>query len=107
MSENFISAQELHDVLEKGLPSDSILVDVRTAEEFQKGAIVGAVNLPVDKLIIYVDKLRNYKTIYVYCLSGSRSGFAQNQLPTLGVNGEIKNLTSGLLAWRKEGFTLA
>lgn len=106
MTENYISAQDLHGILEKGLPADSILVDVRTSEEFKKGAIAGAVNLPVDKLGIYVDKLKNYKTIYLYCLSGGRSGFAQAQLPTLGVNGKIINLTSGLLAWRKEGYPL-
>lgn len=105
MATNQISAQDLHALIEQGM-TDSIIVDVRTNEEFKKGAIPGAVNMPVDKLAIYTDKLATYKKIYLYCLSGGRSEFAYNQLMTLGLKGEIYNLTSGLLSWRKAGYLL-
>jgi len=100
-----ISASDLHALLEQDM-TDSAIVDVRTNEEFKKGAIVGAINVPVDKLSLHLDRLRDYKKIYLYCLSGGRSEFAATQLSTLGLTAEIYNLTSGLLAWRKQGYPL-
>ncbi len=105
MTDNHITAKELHDLISKGM-SETIVVDVRTEEEFKKGAISGAINIPVDKLALLSSRLFAYNKIYLYCLSGGRSEFALNQLPSLGVKGEIYNLTSGLLAWRKEGYSL-
>ncbi|MCX6780366.1 MAG: rhodanese-like domain-containing protein [Candidatus Magasanikbacteria bacterium] len=101
-----ISAQELHTLIEQGTPTTSIIVDVRTPEEFERGKISGAINIPVDKILHQADFLRPYKTIYLYCLSGSRSELALLQLSSNGISDELYNLTSGLLAWRKEGYPL-
>ncbi|MCX6780581.1 MAG: rhodanese-like domain-containing protein [Candidatus Magasanikbacteria bacterium] len=101
-----ISAQELHTLIEQGLPSDSLILDVRTPEEFSKGAIPGAKNIPVDELTGQVETLRSYKKIYSYCLSGGRSQIAVALLASSGIDAELYNVTSGILAWRKEGYTL-
>lgn len=100
-----ISAEELHNLLNQSL-AESILVDVRTPEEFAKGAIAGAVNIPVDQIMQSLDKLRPYKRIYLYCLSGGRSQLATAQLAASDIKGELFGLTSGLLAWRKQGYPL-
>lgn len=102
---NQISAKELSALLVSGLP-ESIIVDVRTPEEFAKGAIATAQNMPVDTIMSYVDELKKYKSIYVYCLSGGRSQLAVAQLSAANLPAQIYNLTSGLLAWRKEGLPL-
>jgi rhodanese-related sulfurtransferase len=101
-----ISAEELHALIVQGLPSDSIVVDVRMPVEFEKGAIAGAINIPVDTIASQVDQLRPYKKIYLYCLSGGRSQLAFAQLESMQLPAELYNVTSGLLAWRKNGFPL-
>ncbi len=99
-----ISAEVLHGFVEQGMPSNSVIIDVRTPAEFTKGAIVGAKNIPVDMIMSHVDELRPYQKIYLYCLSGGRSQLALAQLESAGFSAELYNLTNGLLGWRAKGF---
>ncbi len=101
-----ISAEELYVLVNQGVPTDMAVIDVRTPEEFAKGAIVGAKNIPVDQIVSQKDLLQNYKKIYFYCLSGSRSQLAIAQLVNAGLTDELYSLASGLLAWRKLGYRL-
>lgn len=101
-----ISAKELHMIIEQGVPTSSIIVDVRTSGEFTRGKIAGAINIPVDEILFHVNSLSSYKNIYLYCLSGSRSELALLQLTSSNISCNLYNLTSGLLAWRKEGYSL-
>lgn len=105
MPETEISAQELHALLDTDM-SDSIVVDVRTPEEFAKGAIVGAKNIPVDQIFANIDALRPYRKIYLYCLSGGRSQIALATLVSAKLDAELYSLTSGILAWRGAGYLL-
>lgn len=100
-----ISVEELHALIEQGMPN-SIIVDVRTPDEFKKGAIMGAKNFPVDTIVNHIDELRPYQKIYLYCLSGSRSQLALAQLEAAGLSAELCSLTNGLLAWRTQKFPL-
>ncbi len=63
-----------------------LLLDVRSHEEFRRGSIPGAVNLPLQKINenhVYLDKKR---PIIVCCVSGNRSAQAQSTLNLLGFN---------------------
>ncbi len=86
--------------------SDIVLLDVRTEQEFAKGSIAGSINLPVDKVQDTVEKVLadKNKTIYVYCLSGSRSVHAVAAMVALGYT-NVYDMKSGLLAWRAKGYT--
>lgn len=99
-----ISVEELNNLLQQGLDVGSVLVDVRTTDEFNKGAISGAINIPLDQITEKIEILRPYKTIYVYCLSGGRSQLALLQLASGGLTVEIINVTGGMLAWRAKGY---
>lgn len=99
-----ISAEKLKTIIDKGLDKDTVLIDVRTEAEFSRGAIAGAINIPVDHILDRVDELKQYKTIYLYCLSGGRSGVTQSDLISAGLKDKILNLTGGLLAWRKHKY---
>jgi len=101
-----ISAEELHELISHGVPEDSLIVDVRTPAEFEKGAIVGAKNIPIDTIANQLEVLRPYKKIYLYCLSGGRSQLALAQLESSGLSAELYNITSGMLAWRKQGYAV-
>lgn len=60
-----------------------IIVDVRTADEYSEGHVVGAINIPYDQINENTD-LDKSKTIMVYCRSGKRSGVAYSTLKDLG-----------------------
>lgn len=64
----------------------TLLVDVRSPEEYAKGHLESAINLPVDELPDRLGELResNPTTIIVYCRSGMRSARAQKILVAAG-----------------------
>jgi NADPH-dependent 2,4-dienoyl-CoA reductase/sulfur reductase-like enzyme/rhodanese-related sulfurtransferase len=72
----------------------TILLDVRTSEEFADGAIPGAVNIPIDVLRSNLDKVPHDKEVVVYCKIGLRAYIAYRILTNLGYE-NIKNLSGG------------
>lgn len=80
---------------------DFVLLDVRTPMEYSNGKIAGSINLPVDQVQTKVQEiiLDKEKTVYVYCLSGSRSIVAVEIMKQLGYK-NVFSVISGLLAWR-------
>lgn len=101
-----ISAQEVSKAIKR--EADVLIIDVRTPAEYARGHIEGSVNLPVDRIISQAPKTIKDKNreIYMYCLSGSRSALASAELLQMGYK-NVKNMTSGLLAWRSEGYLLS
>lgn len=86
---------------------NGLLLDVRTPQEYEKGHIKGSINIPLDELTnkvttIFPDKA---STIYVYCLSGSRSNIAVSFMEKMGYT-HVCSVTSGLLAWRHKQYPL-
>jgi thioredoxin len=81
-----------------------ILLDVRTAEEFDKGHIEGARNIDwYDSTFTdQISQLERDREVLVYCLSGRRSAAAAEKLRGLGFTG-VYNLKGGILQWRAAG----
>lgn len=81
--------------------SQAPIVDVRTPEEFQKGHIKNAVNINWngDDFEKQISKLDKSKPVFVYCLSGGRSGAAAKQMRSDGFE-EVYELSGGMLNWR-------
>lgn len=83
---------------------DSVIMDVRTPQEFAEGYIENAVNIDFyaetfrDKL----NKLDKNKTYLVYCRSGVRSTNALNMMTELNFR-EAYNMLGGLIAWKEGG----
>ncbi len=71
----------------------SILIDVRTREEWNTGFIEGATNIPLNDLLLEIDKhvIKNKEEISLYCRSGNRSEKAKLLLDSLGYT-KVKNL---------------
>ena len=64
---------------------NAILIDVRQPDEFEKGHIPGARNVPSQKLRDFSLEVTDPDTpIYVYCLSGARSARAVRALRGVG-----------------------
>ena len=73
---------------------DSVILDVRTEEEFSIDRIEGAVNIPLDKLREKISSLDKTKRYIIYCRVGRRGYFAYRILKQNGFE-HIKNLNGG------------
>jgi rhodanese-related sulfurtransferase len=73
---------ELPELLNKG----AIVVDVRSAGEYQAGHRPGSLNIPVGELASRAKELDPSKTTILCCASGSRSGMAVGILKAKGFN---------------------
>ena len=72
----------------------SILLDVRTEEEYAGGHLEGAVNIPVDHLRERLEEIPADKAVWIYCQVGLRGYIAQRILLQKGY-GEVYNLSGG------------
>jgi phage shock protein E len=66
------------------LDQGSIILDVRTPQEFAQGHAPGSRNVPLDQLGSQLPTLDRTKPILVCCASGARSGVAKAMLERAG-----------------------
>ena len=52
---------------------EAVLVDVRQEEEFSRGSIPGAVNIPAEELEDHAELWKQDKTVYLFCHTGRKS----------------------------------
>jgi len=81
-----------------------LLVDVRTAKEFNSGHLPGAILLPHDRLLSSPSQIpRHGQTmIVVYCERGPRAKMAQRALITSGFS-NVLHLRGDMSGWRASG----
>lgn len=80
------------------LSSETILVDVRTTDEYSLGSIPGAINIPVDELRSRLSELPKNKPIVVTCAVGLRGYLAYRILVQHGYK-DVRNLSGGYKTW--------
>ena len=77
---------------------DSVIIDVRTAQEYKEGHLPDSINIPLDNLEkIHLDKR---KKIFVHCLSGGRSEQARLYLRKRGYESVVN--MGGISGYRGE-----
>ncbi len=77
---------EAQQVSTNALPKKTIIVDVRTMEEWNNdGHAPCAVLIPLDELDKKIDSLRGFDAITVVCRSGSRAEQAKELLEEAGI----------------------
>jgi rhodanese-related sulfurtransferase len=78
----------------------SVVLDVRSPEEFAKGHVPGAVNIDINApdFAAKAAQLDKKQTILVNCHAGSRGAIASAELARLGFK-TVCNLEGGLQAW--------
>jgi rhodanese-related sulfurtransferase len=92
-----LSYTQLAELLDRG-ESGLYLIDVRTAEEFNSGAIPSAINIPYDLIENRLPTQDRSARIVVYCRSGKRSSIAKAKLEAL----EFTNVNDfgGVYNWK-------
>lgn len=89
------------------LSGELVVVDVREPDEFEKGHIPGAVNIPRGWLEFkadptspaYDERIAADKPLLVYCTIGGRSALATAALQELDY-ANVTNLEDGFEAWK-------
>ena len=81
----------------------ALLLDVRTAFEFDEGHIPGAVNLDVyqPSFLEEAEKLDRSRPVFVYCRSGNRGYTVAQAFVQMGFQ-HVRNLQHGIISWEGE-----
>ena len=85
------------DEIEERLQDGGVLLDVRTVDEFQRGYIQEATNIPIDEIRGRLAEIPKDRKILVYCLTGIRSYYVCRTLTQLGY--KTMNLSGGYLVY--------
>jgi rhodanese-related sulfurtransferase len=82
----------------------TVLLDVRTPEEFAKGHIPGAINADINSpdFMAKAAQFDKKQTVLVNCHAGSRGAIASAELAKMGFK-TVCNLEGGLDAWKAAG----
>ena len=86
---------------------DAVVVDVREVNDFNKGHIKDAKNIPMSSLKQQLDNVAKVKDLPVlmYCRSGNISGRACRVLKRSGYS-NVHNLAGGILGWQDANLPL-
>src|SRR3954451_19776891 len=80
------------------------VLDVREPDEYEQGAIPGAVHIPRGHLESQAESrlLDHDAPVLVYCAGGTRSAFAAKTLGDLGYT-NVSSMIGGFGRWKDEG----
>ena len=82
----------------------ALFLDVREPDEYEQGAIPGAVHIPRGTLESSVENRITDKSapVIIHCASGVRSAFAAKTLSDIGYQ-DVVSMTGGFNKWKDEG----
>jgi len=81
--------------LEELDPNSTVILDVRTKSEYEKGHIKGAKHIYVDELREHLDEIPKAMRVILYCETGLRSYYAYRILKQRGF--KVFNLSGGIM----------
>ena len=81
-----------------------VVLDVREPDEYEQGALPGAVHIPRGHLESQIENrvTDHAAPIVVYCAGGTRSAFAAKTLAELGYT-DVRSMAGGFNRWKNEG----
>lgn len=100
-----VSAADAYAIMQSR--QDSVIIDVRTRQEYQAGHLDGAINLDYYSSG-FLDRLKaldKNNTYIVYCRKGIRGGIALDMMRSLGFK-KVYNILGGLALWDEEGWPM-
>jgi phage shock protein E len=77
--------------IKEALRKGAVVIDVRTAYEFDQGRVPDSINIPVDRISVNAERIKAMKRpVILCCNSGARSSTALQILKAKGVK-EVYN----------------
>ncbi|UCF40952.1 MAG: rhodanese-like domain-containing protein [Gemmatimonadota bacterium] len=101
-AKDVISQEALLAQMQNG--EDPVILDVRSAREYQQGHVPGAVNLPYQQIGQRLAELEQVKDreVIVYCEVGRRARIARSTLQQAGFT-NVRHLAGDMAGWRRAG----
>lgn len=98
-----VSSQDVNSMLKKS--KDFIILDVRTADEFNAGHIKGAINIDVRQADAFskIDKLNHTAKYIVHCRTNHRSGIAVDYMTQKGFK-TVYQMMDGFPGWAANNY---
>ncbi|MFC3852292.1 rhodanese-like domain-containing protein [Salinispirillum marinum] len=86
---------------------DAVVIDIRKDDDFRKGHIPNAINIPATAIKSRLTELEKYKTkpIIVVCQTGTTANSAGAELRKAGFS-EVYRMKGGLLEWQSSRMPL-
>ena len=86
------------------IATGALVLDVREPDEYDEGALPGAIHIPRGHLEAQVEGklLDRHAPVVVYCAGGVRSAFAARTLAELGYT-DVVSMAGGFGRWKDEG----
>jgi rhodanese-related sulfurtransferase len=82
---------------------NTVVIDVREHDEYTKGYIEGAINLPLSNIKEHTAKLDAYQNnqVLIVCQDGTRSSNAGKLITKAGLK-DVFVITGGMQAWQED-----
>src|SRR5262245_29743232 len=82
----------------------TVVLDVREPDEYEQGALPGAVHIPRGHLESQIESkvVDRDAPVMIYCAGGNRSAFAADTLQELGYT-NVSSMIGGFNRWKDEG----
>jgi glyoxylase-like metal-dependent hydrolase (beta-lactamase superfamily II)/rhodanese-related sulfurtransferase len=87
-----LASDRLHDT------TPPLLLDVRTAQEWDEKHVADAVHMPLNQLLDRIDEIPRGRPTIVHCAGGYRSSIASSLLERAG-RVDVSEIAGGLVAW--------
>lgn len=98
VSPKYITAADLNMKIAEG--EDMTILSVRSAEQYAKGHIPGAINIGLDDLSSNLNKIDPDNPVYVYCYTGHSAAQATAVLQIMGY--DAYSLKFGMCSWSSD-----
>lgn len=94
-------------VVSKMNNDNTVVIDVREANEFNKGHINSAINTPLASFDKHIDQLKQHKhnPLIVVCQTGTRSTPACKKLIAAGFD-QVFSMTGGMQSWEENNYPI-
>lgn len=92
-------------VVSKMNSDDTVVIDVREANEFKSGHIESAISTPLGSFDKHIEKLKKHKhnPLIVVCQTGTRSTPACKKLAAAGFD-KVFSMIGGMQSWEENNF---
>jgi rhodanese-related sulfurtransferase len=87
---------------------DALVIDVRSSDDYARGHVLNARNVPAGQMPTRLDELQKFKSrpIILTCQNGTTATASCEVLRKAGF-GEVYLLTGGIAAWEQAGLPVA
>ena len=71
--------------IKNALRKGAIIIDVRTANEYDQGRVRESINIPIDRISANVERIRQFNRPVIFCSNDDRSGIAVRMMKEKGL----------------------